>query len=287
MQLASPLGRSPVRYDPVGFKDFAAHASLTGGLVERILASLHHNAPTVYREFRVFVHTVRGYEFPTSTHGVVGSFSDPTLPGVVSVNVPYTPRDEPCLDPFCFTWFGHELAHTKDYLIDTILYGEGGALLHNPAERTGVIPRYGRALSLILCDIDFFKNINDTLGHAAGDDILKQFAARLQESLRRGIDWVARIGGEEFAIVLPETGYEQALGVARKLRAGVADRGFSAQSKNVEVTASFGLCGLDRVSAGERKTPEHILKIADAALYRSKHAGRNRVTATILPTPGR
>ena len=147
--------------------------------------------------------------------------------------------------------------------------------------------RYGRALSLILCDIDFFKNINDTLGHAGGDDILKQFAARLQESLRRGIDWVARIGGEEFAIVLPETGYEQALGVARKLRAGVADRGFSAQSKNVEVTASFGLCGLDRVSAGERKTPEHILKIADAALYRSKHAGRNRVTATILPTPGR
>src|SRR6266850_3968024 len=147
--------------------------------------------------------------------------------------------------------------------------------------------RYGRALSLILCDIDHFKNVNDTLGHAGGDEVLRQFGSRLQDSLRRGVDWVARIGGEEFAIVLPETNYEQALDVARKLRSAVANKTFAAQGKKVEVTASFGLCGLDRVSAGERKTPEHMLKIADAALYRSKHAGRNRVTATILPTPSR
>jgi diguanylate cyclase (GGDEF)-like protein len=145
--------------------------------------------------------------------------------------------------------------------------------------------RYGRALSLILCDIDFFKNVNDTLGHAGGDAILKQFGARLQETLRRGVDWVARIGGEEFAIVLPETGYEQALDVARKLRARVANKVFTAQGKNVEVTASFGLCGLDRVPAGERRIPEHVLKVADAALYRSKNAGRNRVTATMLRGP--
>lgn len=148
LQHAGALGRSPVRYDPVGFKDFRAHAGLTGGLIERLLASVHHNSPAVYREFRAFVHSVRGYEFPTSTHGVVGSFSDPTLPGVVSINVPYTPRHEPCLDAFCFTWFGHELAHTKDYLIDTILYGEGGTLLLNPTARTGVIPRYGRPLAV-------------------------------------------------------------------------------------------------------------------------------------------
>jgi PleD family two-component response regulator len=57
--------------------------------------------------------------------------------------------------------------------------------------------RYGRALSLILCDIDLFKSINDSLGHAGGDQVLKQFGARLQKQLRRGIDWVARIGGEE------------------------------------------------------------------------------------------
>src|SRR5580704_11356014 len=79
--------------------------------------------------------------------------------------------------------------------------------------------RYGRALSLILCDIDLFKSINDSLGHAGGDQVLRQFGARLQKQLRRGVDWVARIGGEEFAVVLPESGYDAALEVARKLRA--------------------------------------------------------------------
>ncbi len=142
--------------------------------------------------------------------------------------------------------------------------------------------RYGRALSLVLCDIDLFKSINDSLGHAAGDEILRQFGGRLQKQLRRGIDWVARIGGEEFAIILPETGYEAALEVARKLRAAIAQASFTSEKKSVAVTASFGLCGLDRVPAGERRLAERVLKIADAALYRSKHSGRNRVTATMF-----
>ena len=142
--------------------------------------------------------------------------------------------------------------------------------------------RYGRGLSLVLCDIDFFKNLNDTLGHAGGDQVLRQFGSRLQQNLRRGVDWVARIGGEEFAVVLPETTYEHALEVARKLRVAVASTPFSYDRKNVEVTASFGLCGLDRVPAGERQLAQRVLKIADAALYRSKHGGRNRVTATMF-----
>jgi diguanylate cyclase (GGDEF)-like protein len=142
--------------------------------------------------------------------------------------------------------------------------------------------RYGRALALVLCDIDHFKNINDTLGHPGGDQILKQFGRRLQEVLRRGVDWVARIGGEEFAIVLPETEYERALDVARKLRAKVAECAFGVEGKTIRVTASFGLCGLDRVPAGERRLAERMLKIADQALYRSKETGRNRVTATLL-----
>ena len=146
--------------------------------------------------------------------------------------------------------------------------------------------RYGRPLSLILCDIDRFKSINDSRGHAAGDQILQQFGARLQKQLRRGIDWVARIGGEEFAVVLPETGYDAALEVARKLRAAVAQARFTSDKKNIDVTASFGLCGLDRVPAGERRLAERVLKIADAALYRSKHAGRNRVTATMFNAGG-
>jgi two-component system, cell cycle response regulator len=146
--------------------------------------------------------------------------------------------------------------------------------------------RYARALSLILCDIDNFKKINDTLGHAAGDDILRQFGPRLQGQLRKGIDWVARIGGEEFAIVTPETGYESALAVARKLRTAVGETAFRATSKKLQVTASFGVCGMDRVPVGESRLAERVLKIADAALYRSKKDGRNRVTAAILKGRG-
>lgn len=142
--------------------------------------------------------------------------------------------------------------------------------------------RYGRPLSLILCDIDNFKKINDTLGHAAGDDILRQFGPRLQRQLRKGVDWVARIGGEEFAIVMPETAYEAAVAVARKLRAAVAGAAFKPVNKTLQVTASFGLCGMDRVPLGEARLAERVLKIADAALYRSKNDGRNRVTAAIL-----
>jgi diguanylate cyclase (GGDEF)-like protein len=143
--------------------------------------------------------------------------------------------------------------------------------------------RYAHPLSLILCDIDHFKNVNDTFGHAGGDELLRQFATRLQQSLRRGVDWIARIGGEEFAIVLPETGYEQALDVARKLRQATASKSFNTQGSSVKVTASFGLCGLERVPVGGRKIAKNLVKVADAALYRSKHAGRNRVTATTMP----
>ncbi len=140
--------------------------------------------------------------------------------------------------------------------------------------------RYGRPLSLILCDIDQFKAINDTSGHAGGDDILRHFGGRLQKLLRRKMDWVARIGGEEFAIVLPEVGYQGACEVARKIQAFVAHAPFDAQGKLIKVTASFGVCGLDLVPADDPTTPNRMLKAADAALYRSKHNGRNRVTAT-------
>lgn len=152
---------------------------------------------------------------------------------------------------------------------------------HFPREVERAV-RYGRALSLILCDIDLFKQINDRLGHPAGDQVLKQFGRRLQQMLRRGVDWVARIGGEEFAIVMPETSYEKALEVARKLRAGIAESGFKVDTKTIQVTASFGLCGADKIGAGERRLAERMLKIADQALYRSKSAGRDRVTAVNL-----
>ncbi len=138
--------------------------------------------------------------------------------------------------------------------------------------------RYGRALSLILCDIDNFKHINDTHGHAGGDDILRQIGPRLQRLLRAKIDWVARLGGEEFAVVLPEVAFTGALEVARKLRALIAQNPFNVQGRRLAVSASFGVCGFDRVPGQERALPERMLKIADAALYRSKRDGRDRVT---------
>jgi two-component system, cell cycle response regulator len=147
--------------------------------------------------------------------------------------------------------------------------------------------RYGRALSLILCDIDNFKQINDSRGHAAGDDILRQFGPRLQRLLRANVDWVARIGGEEFAIVLPELAFPAALEVARKLRALIAHTVFKAQGKPYKLTASFGLCGLDHLPADGPMLAERMLRAADAALYRSKNTGRDRVTAaqSLGPTP--
>jgi hypothetical protein len=148
LQCACSLGHGPIRYDPIGFQDIEAHAGSTGALVKRLIEAIRLTSPVVYREFRACIHTIRGFEFPESAYGVIGSFSDPTLPGVMGINVPYTPQHEPCLDPFCFTWFGHELGHTKNYLSDNILYGRGQALLRNPGDRTPTVPRYGRPLTV-------------------------------------------------------------------------------------------------------------------------------------------
>jgi len=142
--------------------------------------------------------------------------------------------------------------------------------------------RYARPLSLLLCDIDHFRKINEKFGHPGGDQILRQLGARLQKRLRTGIDWAARIGGEEFAIVMPETGYASAREAASRLCEEISRSPFTLDRRGVRVTASFGLCGVDRVRAGKRGVAQRMLKVADAALYRSKKDGRNRVSAGIL-----
>jgi two-component system, cell cycle response regulator len=141
--------------------------------------------------------------------------------------------------------------------------------------------RLGRALSLILCDIDHFKAINETLGHAGGDVVLREFAARLQQPLR-GVDWVARIGGEEFAVVIPDADSESGLRVARRLLQAVSEAPFKVEDQSIRVTASFGVCGVGRVPDDGSRVARRVLKCADAALYRSKHGGRNRVSAGAL-----
>jgi two-component system, cell cycle response regulator len=134
----------------------------------------------------------------------------------------------------------------------------------------------GKPLSVLILDIDFFKSINDTHGHDAGDDVLREFAVRVRKSIR-GIDLACRYGGEEFVIVMPETDMCVASMVAERLRRRIAGEPFPIGSANIaiEVTISIGLAAL----AGPDDTSAAILKRADQALYRAKRDGRNRVVA--------
>lgn len=133
-----------------------------------------------------------------------------------------------------------------------------------------------RSLSLLILDIDHFKSINDTYGHDAGDEVLREFADRMRSNVR-GIDLCCRYGGEEFVIVMPDTDMALAYVVAERLRQRVASEPFSIAGgqKQIDVTISIGLGTLESGS----DTADQLLKRADIALYRAKKSGRNRVVA--------
>jgi diguanylate cyclase (GGDEF)-like protein len=142
--------------------------------------------------------------------------------------------------------------------------------------------RYGRPLSVVLCDVDHFKRINDTYGHQAGDCVLSDLAKLLMESTRANIDWVARYGGEEFLIVLPETPVERAMAFAEKIRSTIEVHAFSAGDTRVGASASFGVAGYDAVPESKEASVDHLVASADQCLYISKEKGRNRTTGTFL-----
>ena len=131
----------------------------------------------------------------------------------------------------------------------------------------------GKPLTVLILDIDYFKAINDTYGHDAGDDVLREFAIRIRKSIR-GIDLACRYGGEEFVVVMPETDLAVAAIVAERLRRRIAGEQFPIEqgARAVEVTISIGIAGL-----GPNDTPASVIKRADQALYRAKRDGRNRV----------
>src|SRR6476659_3942003 len=133
----------------------------------------------------------------------------------------------------------------------------------------------GKPLTLLVLDIDYFKAINDTYGHDAGDDVLREFATRIKKSIR-GIDLACRYGGEEFVIVMPETDMAVAALVAERIRRRIASEPFAIDqgAKAIDVTLSIGLSALNTSD-----TAATILKRADQALYRAKRDGRNRVVA--------
>jgi len=138
--------------------------------------------------------------------------------------------------------------------------------------------RLRRSLSLVMCDIDHFKLVNDSHGHEVGDEVLREFAARLTHGLRLGEDWVARVGGEEFAIVLPEVTTPKALLIARRLCERIGTMPCATAAGPLRITSSFGISGFAPHRGDRHVSPRSLIRSADAALYESKRTGRNRVT---------
>ncbi len=132
--------------------------------------------------------------------------------------------------------------------------------------------RHGRALSLVLFDIDHFKKVNDTFGHLAGDYVLRELAAALKSRIRKE-ECFARYGGEEFCLVLPETGHQNTVFLADKLRKIIEAHHFVFEGKRMPVTFSAGVADLEPA----HDSPLAFIKTADARLYEAKHRGRNQV----------
>ena len=138
--------------------------------------------------------------------------------------------------------------------------------------------RYGRAVSLILFDIDRFKDVNDTHGHLAGDAVLKRLAGMVSEHVRAE-QVMARVGGEEFALLCPEVDAEGARALAERLREAIAQQTHGEEGGQFLITCSFGVAAMGPGMG----SPEDLFAAADAALYQSKESGRNRVT--LAPRP--
>jgi GGDEF domain-containing protein len=148
--------------------------------------------------------------------------------------------------------------------------------------------RHGRPISLIMCDVDFFKKFNDTYGHLAGDDALQQVSNIISQNVRE-YDLVARYGGEEFAILLMETSVkevkniakrvqgltDEALEIANRIKNNVQNTLFEINGAQTNITISMGIASYDGKSDYK---PEYLINSADIALYESKNTGRNKIT---------
>lgn len=144
--------------------------------------------------------------------------------------------------------------------------------LENELDR---VRRYGLALSLLMIDLDRFKDVNDRYGHLVGDSVLRQIGDVLRHEVR-SVDTVARYGGEEFVVVLPETGREGAITFAERIRVRIAGHNFSETEEPLRVTVSIGSAS---ITSREAATPESLIALGDAAMYRAKNGGRNQVRA--------
>ncbi len=133
--------------------------------------------------------------------------------------------------------------------------------------------RYLHPLSILLLDIDFFKEVNDNYGHLIGDTLLKEFVIFVEKNIRTKIDWISRFGGEEFIIVLPETDNNAATIVAKKLCEKISKHKF----KDIKITVSIGVSTYLPTDVHEEISTDLLINRADQFLYKAKKAGRNQI----------
>jgi len=164
---------------------------------------------------------------------------------------------------------------TTDMLTGLVNRSQFDAVLKSEVSRQH---RYARPLSLIMLDLDFFKQINDSHGHDVGDQVLESLAGLLKRNLRKA-DCCARWGGEEFMLLAPETSLEQAVRLAEKIRGAIKHTDFPIQGS---VTASFGV-----VEVHSPESVKSVMKRVDNALYLAKEKGRDRVSTGGLLTPAK
>ncbi|HET7793317.1 MAG TPA: GGDEF domain-containing protein [Rhizobacter sp.] len=179
----------------------------------------------------------------------------------------------------------HELALALDK-VKQLATRDDLTAVHNRRHLTELIraqqrqhERSGAPMCLALLDIDFFKVVNDTFGHPAGDEVLRRFADAIQQSLRSA-DVLGRWGGEEFVVLFPITSLEQARAALQRVRDGVRGADFSSVAPEMRITFSAGL-----VRVGPFEAVQTAIERADRAMYRAKANGRDRVECDVLPSP--
>jgi diguanylate cyclase (GGDEF)-like protein len=149
-------------------------------------------------------------------------------------------------------------------------------------EQLRLAQRHGRKLSMVLCDVDRFKSVNDTHGHPVGDLVLRG-VARVLAGEARGTDVVARYGGEEFALVMPETDGEGAVAIAERIRKRLEEATFPTESGPLRVTISLGVATYPEDGTDKAR----LVEVADACLYHAKRTGRNRTARSSDLSGGR